>query len=98
MFRPLEIDIESRVCKHARSLGAVPVKFKHTGRRDAPDRIFLCPGRFVFFIEFKRPGEACRPGQLDYHKKLRRLGFDVFVVDSVKEGKRIVNYQVQTNA
>jgi hypothetical protein len=82
MDTPLEADIEDKFVKYAASKGCRAIKFAIPGRRYAPDRMVLCPGGITFFIEFKRPGEKPTQGQLAYHEKLRKLGYEVYVTDS----------------
>lgn len=49
--------------------------------RNDPDRLVLMRGGKAFFVELKRPGETPRPSQLRRHAKLRRMGFEVMVLD-----------------
>ena len=78
----IEKAIEDRFVKYAASKNCMALKFSVPGRRYAPDRIVLCPGGYIFFIEFKRSGEKPTEGQKLYHKKLEDLGFKVYVCDS----------------
>lgn len=55
---------------------------KQEGTRGACDRIVTGPGRLVYYVETKRPGEEPSPQQLLYHRRKQRMGFDVFVIDS----------------
>jgi len=87
----LEKEIENDFVRYARQRGALAVKFEDKARRNAPDRIILCPGGVTLFIEFKRPGEKCRPGQLAYHQMLSRLGFRVWVCETANEAKHILD-------
>lgn len=92
----LEKDIEDPVCKYATDTHCMrALKFTSPARRSVPDRIFLCDGSFVFFIEFKKPGEPPTPNQTKEHIRLRAQGFDVFVVDNVAGGKAIVDAMAQ---
>lgn len=54
-----------------------------------PDRICLLPGGRVFFVEVKTTGEKPRKIQLWVHDKLRRLGFEVYIVDSSEVIKEV---------
>ena len=90
----LERDIEKPVCKFAKKNGVMPIKFRDPGRAGAPDRMFFVPGEKVFFIEFKRPGEKPKKHQLAYHAELKKLGFTVYVVDSVEYGKECVENHI----
>lgn len=56
-----------------------------------PDRLCLMPGSKIAFIELKTTGEKPRRIQEYMHEKIRNLGFDVFVIDTVEEVKTLVN-------
>lgn len=47
-----------------------------------PDRMCLLPGQLIFFVELKTTGKKPRKMQEYMHKKLRSLGFEVYVIDS----------------
>ena len=67
-------------------------KFVSPGRAGVPDRIFLTPhGGKVFFVEFKAPEGKLRPLQENEHRVIRKHGHDVHVVDSVLEGKQLID-------
>lgn len=82
--------IETRVVKYGEARGLYGLKLNVVARRGWPDRLFLGEGAKLCFIEFKAVGEKPRKLQLYIHKILKRLGFDVFVVDNVKEGQEIL--------
>lgn len=48
-----------------------------------PDRIALMPGGVAFFAEIKSTGKKPTPIQKSIHKKIRALGFDVYVIDTL---------------
>lgn len=48
-----------------------------------PDRLCIFHGGIAQFVELKTTGEEPRKVQLYIHKKLRQMGFKVFVIDSV---------------
>lgn len=91
----LEKDIENAVCKYARDrYGMKAEKFTSPGRRAVPDRIFSVHGPYVgvvFFIEFKAPGKTATKKQVKDHNERRAMGFKVFVVDDIDQGKKIVD-------
>lgn len=91
----LEIEIELAAVKYARKHGALLTKCVVPGERDWPDRIGLFPNGHVFYIEFKRPGEEPRRGQLSNHKMLRRLGFSVYVCDNKAHAEEIINNELE---
>lgn len=56
-----------------------------------PDRMVLLPGGKMFFVEVKTTGEKTRPIQNVIHRKLRRLGFTVEVVDTTEQINEIID-------
>lgn len=86
----LERHIESRVCDYATHRGMWVRKFTSPARRGVPDRIFAYRGR-VFWIEFKRAGEQPTKLQALEIKKMRAAGLTVYVCDSVTQGKKIID-------
>ncbi len=94
----LEKDIESPVCRYARDVHRMKTeKFTSPGRRAVPDRIFSKRGGQVFFIEFKAPGKKATPSQEKDHAERRTMGFRVYVVDDVAEGKRIIDNEAMVS-
>lgn len=92
---PLEKDIEKKVCDYAKSLGVLCYKFTSPARRSVPDRLFITPSGVVFFIEFKRKGQKLTPAQEVEISKLWKQKVEVFVVDSVEEGKKLIDVMVK---
>lgn len=87
----LEKQIESKVCAYARSRGFLAYKFNSEARRSVPDRLFISPRGYVFFIEFKRKGKKPTEAQHREIDRIREQGVDVFVVDDVDGGKRTID-------
>lgn len=56
-----------------------------------PDRICLLPGGIIFFAEIKTTNKKPTKIQSVIHKKIRNLGFEVFVIDSSKQINAILN-------
>lgn len=83
--RELERNIELPVCDYAEAGGWIVRKLQWVGRRAGPDRFFAKDGRIVL-VEFKRPGEEPGPLQFREHRRLRKAGIEVHVIDSVEEG------------
>ena len=90
----LEKQIEAKVCDYAKTKGMMVYKFTSPARAAVPDRLFICKGR-VFFIEFKREGQKPTPAQEREHHRLRQQAINVFVVDSVEQGKSTINTMLQ---
>jgi Holliday junction resolvase len=85
----LESAIEREVCRHAERKGWVALKLHGAGDTGKPDRLFLGPGAQVLFIEFKKPGGEVRKLQKWWIRKLRRLGFKAYIIDSAEVGNAI---------
>ena len=82
--------IESRLVAAVKAAGGLTIKLTAGG--GGPDRLLLFPppmGKAVF-VEVKRPGGKPRLLQQLRHEELRRLGFDVYVVDSIAGVEEIV--------
>lgn len=80
----LERMIESRLRQEAKKRGGMALKFVSPGMNGVPDRIVLMPGGRMAFVELKAPGKT--PGALQEKRlsQLRKLGFRVYVLDSVE--------------
>ena len=87
----LEKDIEKKVCDYAKSKGTLTYKFTSPNRAAVPDRIFIVPGGFVYFVEFKREGQKPTPAQAREHARLREQGCVVWVIDNVADGIKMVD-------
>jgi hypothetical protein len=94
MNKPLEKDIEARVCEYARSKGVLAYKFTSPARAAVPDRLFIAPDGRVWFCEFKREGQKATVAQEREHHNLRQSNVNVFVVDNVPEGKNMIDLMV----
>jgi hypothetical protein len=91
----LEREIEKKVCDYAKSVGFEVYKFSSPNRVGVPDRLFVAPHQRAFWIEFKREGGKPTPVQMRECRKLRDCGFDVYLVDSVEDGKAVVDEQLE---
>ena len=60
-----------------------------------PDRLCLLPGGCVVFAQVKTTGEKPTKLQLITHRKLRKLGFDVRVIDNSKDIEKLVKYYAE---
>lgn len=54
-----------------------------------PDRICLLPQGIIFFAEVKTTGQKPKAIQLWVHAKLKKLGFEVYIVESSEDIKKI---------
>ena len=85
----VEKDIEKSLVKRIEGVGGKAFKFTSPNRRSVPDRLVLLPGGKVMFVECKRPGGKPTQLQAAEHKRLRDLGFEVLVVDSMDAVKQM---------
>ena len=82
--------IERAVVKYARSNGMLSYKLVSVTHRGLPDRLFIYAGA-VFFVEFKSEEGRLSRMQQYIIDKLSDQNMAVFVVDSVKEGNRLID-------
>ena len=78
-----EKELESKFVKAVKCMGGLAPKFVSPGFDGMPDRLLLSPHGKLAFVEIKRKGQKPRPLQTARHELLRRLGFQVFVLDEV---------------
>lgn len=103
--RPLEKEIERKVCEYAKAKGFYVRKFVSPAHRSVPDRYFIAPGSpgstpdeltttlymRLFKVEFKRQGEEPTDAQKREHRELRSYGVRVFVIDNANDGKALID-------
>lgn len=79
---------ESRIEAHLRAeverAGGRCQKFTSPGRRSVTDRIVMMPVARIWFVETKATGKEPSAAQAREHKRLRDMGFQVFVIDSME--------------
>lgn len=80
-----EKQIEQKFVKAVKKTGGLAPKFISPGFDGMPDRIVLFQGGRIAFVEVKRHGEQPTPLQKSRHGMLRRLGFQVFVLDDTEQ-------------
>lgn len=94
----LERDVEAHLVKRVKELGGECRKVKWIGRVGAPDRLVMLPGGVVGYgdpcstwVELKAPGKAVKfPSnahertQDREHKRMRAMGQQVVVIDSIE--------------
>jgi len=85
----LERDIEAALVKRIKEIGGKAYKFTSPNRRSVPDRLCLLPGGRALFVECKRPGAKPTKLQAAEHERMRTLGFEVVVVDSMEAARAL---------
>lgn len=79
-----ESQIEAYLVKQVKQLGGEVRKIQFIGRRGAPDRLVMLPfADHAFWVELKATGKVAEPHQLREHKRMRRMGQRVVVIDSM---------------
>jgi len=86
-----ESAIEQAICRYAKSVGILQFKFTSPNRAGVPDRIFLLPDRRVIFMEMKTPKGRLSRLQENEIRIIHKYGHCVYVVDSVEQGKEILD-------
>jgi len=87
-----EAYIEDKIRRYAKTLGLKNMKFTSPAHRSVPDRIFFPTGGKCFLIEFKREfGGRLTPRQDLEIKSFMALGYSVFIVSDVQQGKDIID-------
>ena len=96
----IEKELEHKLVKAVRGMGGICPKFTSPGFDGMPDRLMLLPHGKLAFVEVKRHGKLPTPLQISRHKKLRELGFKVYVLDNVDSITQIIEevmpYEVHT--
>ena len=80
-----EQEIEKHLVAAVRKHGGLCPKWISPGLSGVPDRLILLPEGRVAFAELKAPGKTLRPLQHVRKEQLERLGFRVFVIDSIDQ-------------
>ena len=76
-----EKDLEARLRKAVEKRGGMAVKLLSQLHRGLPDRLVLMPGGHAWFVETKSTGKKPTRLQKHCHDLLRKLGFEVWVID-----------------
>lgn len=82
--------LEKKLTNEIKKLSGWSIKLPASQLMGLPDRLCLFTGGRVCFAEVKSTGVQPTRRQLIVHNKLRRLGFDVRVVDSTPKIEKIV--------
>ena len=75
----LESRIEARLRRGSERLGGIARKWVSPGNDGMPDRIVILPGNKIYFVETKQATGKARRLQEAQHRRLRRLGCQVYV-------------------
>lgn len=86
--------LEKKLKDEIKKIGGWSLKLLATHITGLPDRLCLLPQGRLFFAEIKTTKKNPSPIQRLIHRKLRKLGFKVFVIDTSEQIKEIIrNYE-----
>lgn len=91
-----EKEIEHHLMMETRRAGGMALKFVSPSFSGMPDRLVLLGDGKMGFVEVKAPGQKPRPLQLKRHAMLRRLGYQVFVLDAMEDIPAVLNAIART--
>ena len=80
----LENKIEKYFRDEIEKINGKALKFYSPGNNGVPDRIVLLNGK-CYFVELKKPGAKPRKLQKAVMKTFNKLGFKVYVIDSIEK-------------
>lgn len=86
-----EKEIEGKLVSAVKRMGGICPKFVSPGFAGMPDRIVLMPGAKIAFAEIKAPGKKPRALQAARHGMLTRLGFKIYVIDSMEQIEELID-------
>lgn len=85
-----EKQIEQKLVSKVKDSGGIALKLVTPGNSGVPDRLILISYGKIGFVEVKAPSKKPRALQKKWHKKLRDLGFQVYVLDDVLKIDEII--------
>lgn len=85
-----EKEIETYLRDQVKALGGKAYKFVSPGNAGVPDRLVLLPSGKIAFVELKATGKKATALQEAQHRKIRNLGFGVFVIDCKTEVDKFI--------
>ena len=86
-----EKEIEQQFARSVKKRGGIALKFVSPGFDGMPDRLVLFPEGRIGFVEVKAPGKRPRPPQISRHRLLRKMGFQVYVLDTREQIEVIID-------
>ncbi len=88
---PLESVIQTATFKYARERGMLAYKLTTPQHNGIPDGLLISPTGVIAMPEFKRRGLKPTPAQLREHQRLKDHCVMVFVIDSIEQGRYLVD-------
>jgi hypothetical protein len=85
-----EKSLEKKLNSEVGKLGGWCIKMLSTHLTGLPDRVCLFPGGIIFFAEIKTTKKKAKKIQILVHHKIRKLGFDVHLIDTSAQINQIL--------
>lgn len=82
--------IEHKLVEGIKNAGGLCIKLLTYQFAGLPDRLCLMPMGKMCFVELKSTGKKPRKLQISVHSMLKKIGFDVVVVDSVEGAENLI--------
>jgi hypothetical protein len=82
--------IEQKLNIEVRKAGGWSIKLLSTHVTGLPDRLCLLPKGRILFVEVKTTGMRGTKIQSSVHRRLKKLGFQVYVIDHPNQIKDIL--------
>ena len=83
--------VEKLLVTEVKKRGGLCIKLVTTFFSGLPDRLVLLPDKTVYFVELKTTGLKARKLQVNVHKMIKNLGFDVYIIDTIEKVKMLFN-------
>ena len=83
--------LEKRLGEDVKAVGGLSIKMPATYFAGLPDRVCLFPEGVCVFAEVKTAGKKPTKLQNLVHKKIRALGFHVYIIDSLSSLETLLN-------
>lgn len=83
--------VEHRLVELVKYNGGMCIKLLCDQLIGLPDRMCLFPGHKIAFVELKTTGKKPKRIQAYIHDKLRKLGFRVEVIDTIKGVEQFID-------
>lgn len=80
-----ESTLERRLVREVERIGGRAPKWTSPGNRGVPDRLVILPGGRTVYVEMKAPGKPLEPLQEKWARTLRKLGHEVYKIDSLDD-------------
>ncbi|MCS4487517.1 VRR-NUC domain-containing protein [Streptococcus sciuri] len=77
--------VERKLVSEVKKRGGICPKWVSPSFDGVPDRLVFLPNGKFGMVEVKAPSKKPRKLQESRHKMFKRLGFDVYVLDSVEK-------------